>query len=671
MSPHLLQTVAAEGAHGSALDSVRVESPLPAGVAETVRFLLSSVPSWIQIGGVVLAAIVGIGLLIVIVKRRRNIAAWYSARSTPIKVALGVTSVVLLAGAGTAGAVTWNYTQHSNDFCMGCHVMDGAVERMTGGTSKHSELSCHDCHQQPISASAWQLYLWVLERPDRIEKHANVPNAVCENCHITEDTATWARIASTAGHRVHLESDSLALKDVRCLDCHGTELHQFQSVKESCGQSACHKPSETDVVLGKMAEQTVRHCTSCHEFTTVVPALATADSVRGTLVPGTSQCLGCHEMRKVLGDFQAGLDPHGGKCGTCHNPHTQKTPEAAANTCATAGCHSNWRDEPFHSGENHKAVASKCLTCHLPHRAKVDASGCEQCHQAVRARGPRRPPLPFDTAAALRRSGIEASETRVSMHRTLEQPVRLALVSGTHAEGSSANAFSLAFDPRPPLAMPHLAAGPPRAPPAAPDSFTHSRHEKLACLVCHETGTGQGRLTFERPRGCMICHHQAPSRSNCATCHQQREITPSRPATATVTVPGHAPRPRPVEFRHTTHADRTCRDCHTTPVSLSASPAKATCRDCHEQHHVANGSCASCHAPAQPAAAHKSLETAHTRCDACHTAATVARLTPTRSFCSTCHTAQEKGHFENRECTACHFLAEPAAYRLMLSQSRE
>ena len=653
-----------------ALDSIRVETPLPGVAGEVVRFLLTKVPQSVQLAGLVVGVLVGIVVAWFLISRRKVIWNWLAARPTPLKVGLGVGTAVLLIGAAGAGAATWNYTQHSNDFCMGCHVMDGAVERMTGGTSKHAKLSCHDCHQQPITASMWQLYLWVKERPEEINKHANVPNKVCENCHVTEDTAAWQRIAQTAGHRVHLESDSLPLKDIQCIECHGTELHAFQSVKETCGQSSCHKPADTDIVLGKMAEQTVRHCTSCHEFTTTVPALATMDSARGTLVPGESQCLGCHEMRKVLADFQANRDPHGGKCGTCHNPHTQETPQAAANTCATAGCHGNWREEPFHSGDNHKRVASQCLTCHQPHRAKVDASGCEQCHRQVRERGPRQPPLPFDTAAALRRTGIEKSSNRVTEHRGMDQPVRIA-VAGTPGSGGSASPFGEMFDPRPTVDFIYLASGPPRAPPAAADSFTHSRHEKLSCLVCHETGTGQGRLTFERPRGCMICHHQAPSRSNCSTCHQTGEITPPRTATTSVSVPGNPPRPRPVEFRHATHTSQTCLECHTTPVSLSPAPAKATCRDCHEQHHVANGNCASCHAPAQPALAHKSLESAHTRCDACHTAATVARLTPTRSFCSTCYTDKARGHFDNRECTSCHFLAEPNDYRTMISRSRE
>ena len=658
--------------HASGIDSVRVGSPLPGGVAEVVRFLLTTVPSWVQIAGLVIAVIAAAGIIWTVFRHRRAIIGWLGSRSRPLKIAIAVAAFVMVAGTAGAAAVTWNYTQHSNDFCMACHVMDGAVERMTGGKSKHSKLSCHDCHQQPISASMWQLYLWVKERPQEINKHANVPNSVCETCHVTQDTAQWQRIASTAGHRVHLESDSLPLKDMQCIECHGTELHQFQPVKATCGQSGCHKPNDTDIVLGKMAEQTVRHCTSCHEFTADVPLLATADSASETLVPGQSQCFGCHEMRKILSDFDERKDPHGGKCGMCHNPHTQKTPEAAANSCATSGCHSDWRDEPFHMGQSHKKLGEKCLTCHVPHAAKVDASNCQACHERVRARGIHRPPLPFDTAAALRRSElVPHPERRVAERALTASPVRLAFANSYLAHASPSQELRAVFE-IPPLPTVDFGVGPPREVPAAPDSFQHSRHEKLACLECHQTGDGHGELTFERPRGCAICHHQAPSRARCASCHQTAEYAAPKPATATVTVPNNPPRPRPVEFLHSVHAKKQCRECHTTPVTLAPTAAKATCRDCHEDHHAAGRSCSSCHRIADPKAAHKTLEAAHQRCDACHTGATVAKLTPTRTFCSTCHTAKAKGHYEAKECSTCHFLAEPAALRpRLLTRLRE
>ena len=630
-------------------DSVLVESPLPGGIAQVVRFLLNTVPPWVQASGVVLAVLVGGVLLWLLFARRHALGAWLTARSRAGQIALALGALVLIVTAASGGAATWNYTQHSNDFCTGCHVMNPAFQGFATGENKHAELSCHACHQQPLSASARQLYLWIAERPDEIGEHAKVPSRVCETCHVTSDTATWQRIAATAGHRVHLESDSSALREIQCVSCHGVEVHRFRPVAATCGQSNCHDASDSEIVLGKMGEQTVRHCTSCHAFTADVPALATRDSARGTLVPGRQECFGCHEMRQVLADFDEARDPHGGTCGTCHNPHVQKTPADAAGSCATAGCHANWRDEPFHTGASHRRVGAQCLTCHLAHSAKVDASNCEGCHRSVRERSRLRPPLPFDTTAALRR--VSATTPR----RTY-----LSLVAPATPLRLFALVRLMANRPRAPAPLGGADAA------AVADTFSHERHTKISCIVCHETGDGHGRLTFERPRGCAICHHQAPAAARCAACHRTEEYGSPRQVTVTVAVPDRQPRPRPVEFLHSPHTSRTCVECHTTPVSLAPAPDKAQCRDCHSDHHRAGRSCASCHGVVQPKAAHGTLEVAHQRCDACHTATTIAQLTPTRSFCSTCHIETAKDHYVQKECSVCHFLAEPGAYRARL-----
>src|SRR5687768_8839631 len=369
----------------SALDSVTLsDPPLPGGVAAFARWLFH-VPQWIQIGGAILAAIVAVAVLVLAWKRRERIRGWLGTRSRGAKIALATATAVVLLTAAGFGAATWNFMMHDNDFCSGCHIMAPSFGRFA--TSEHKNLNCHDCHQQPLTASARQLYLWVAERPEEIGEHAKLDNTVCERCHATGDTAKWQRVKTTAGHRVHLESDSSALEKVQCVTCHGAEVHAFTPVAETCGQSDCHSPEDTDIVLGKMAEQTMRHCGACHEFTADVPALATRDSAATTLTPGRPQCMGCHEMREVLADFNEGRDPHGGKCGSCHNPHTQETPAAAAATCATAGCHSNWKEEPFHVGASHRRVGEQCLTCHQPHAAKVDASECQSCHESVREGG--------------------------------------------------------------------------------------------------------------------------------------------------------------------------------------------------------------------------------------------------------------------------------------------
>jgi hypothetical protein len=639
---HLTATLQQSTALPPPVDSVVVESPLPGGVAAVVRFLMNRVPPWVQIGGIVVGFIVAVTVLWYVVRRRHAIRAWLGSRSRGVALALAggaAVAVVALAGMGTA---TWNYTQHSNEFCTGCHIMAPAFQRFGSAQNKHAELSCHDCHQQSLYASARQVVIWVAERPEKIGAHAKVPNDRCESCHVTGDTARWQRVASTAGHRVHLESDSSALRDVQCVTCHGQEVHRFKPVSQTCGQSGCHNQSETDIELGKMATQTSIHCTSCHAFTAEVPALATRDSARGTLVPGQPQCLGCHEMQKVLSDFDAAKDPHGGKCGTCHNPHEQKTPKAAAATCTTSGCHATWRNEPFHTGAAHTRVGEQCLTCHVPHQAKVDASDCAGCHANVRSRGNLKPPVPFDTTSALRRVSFQHS-ARISGPSAAFEPDEGA------AEMDAATTVPIAWRP-----------------PAPADTFSHTRHAKLACLVCHQTGTGLGRLTFERPRGCNICHHQAPATSRCASCHRDADLATPRPVTVTVAVRGHDPKPRPVDFLHTRHTAQTCVACHTTPVSLAPAPAVAQCKSCHTDHHATDRTCAACHANVDTKTPHANVEVAHQRCDACHATGTVERLTPTRSFCAMCHAEKSSTHYEGKECTTCHFLASPEDYKRKL-----
>jgi len=628
------------------VDTVHVESPLPGGPAQVFRYLFNNLPTWLQLSLAGVGAIAGLALVIIAFRRRAAIRAWFVARSKPVRIALAATAIVIVASAAAGGAMTWHYTQHENAFCTGCHVMHPAFRRFSLEDNKHGKLSCHNCHQQSLYASARQVYLWVAERPEKIGTHAKVPNKVCETCHVTQDTAKWRHIKSTAGHRVHLESDSASLKNLQCVTCHGQDVHRFKPVDKTCGQSGCHDLNKQAVVLGKMKIQNVRHCTACHGFTVDVPLLATRDSARGTLVPGKPQCLGCHEMNKVLADFDEHRDPHGGKCGLCHNPHKQETPHAAAQSCASAKCHDTWRNEPFHVGTNHKAIVTKteCITCHVPHHAKVDASDCEGCHKAVKERGGLHPPERFDTAAAAQRSRL--------------RPPPRDTVPPPHGGGP--------FVPDPAgeddVSTP-ADSFPKHAAPA--DTFPHASHRSLTCITCHQNGRGPG-ITFTRPRGCLLCHHQSPSDSKCATCHHDAQLSKPIPAALVVTVPSHPPSVRDVDFMHTRHSSRACVECHTTPVTLAPAPGKASCADCHAEHHAEGRDCTSCHHLTAPKAAHTTLAAAHQNCDACHTRSTVVRLTPDRNLCGTCHAAKKTGHYDARECTTCHFLVDPAAYRAHL-----
>ncbi len=610
--------------------------PLPGGVAAVLRFFFN-VPQWIQIAGFFVGVAVAAWLLVLLWRRRLQIISWIKTRQRGVRIGLAAAAAVLVIGAAGFGTVSWNYMQHDNAFCTGCHIMKGPFQRFTG--SKHDSLSCHACHQQSIFASTRQLYLWVADRPEKIQMHSKVPTRVCAGCHVQGDREKdeWKRIATTAGHRVHLESDSSALRNVQCTTCHGLEVHRFVPVDSTCGQSGCH--IGTEIRLGKMAGQTGFHCAACHQFTAEVPLLATRDSAAGTLRPGAHECLGCHEMRAKLADFDPARDPHRQTCGMCHNPHEQTRPADALKSCTSAGCHVAWRDEPFHTGAPHRKVAQQCTLCHLPHAAQVDASDCAGCHAAVRDRSHGRvhPPQAFDTTRALRRTSmIEAPEP----------------------EGRGKG------DANPPRAAP----APRSLPPAPVDSFPHDRHKQLACLTCHVTRRANASLTFVPPRGCQICHHQAPATSTCSTCHAPGELASPHAESIAIAVDDHPPRPRTVTFAHVTHAQIRCTTCHETAVTLDPAPPVKSCTACHEDHHNARRDCAGCHSGGDIRAAHADSVNAHVSCDACHRETTVARLVPDRGLCLTCH-APQREHYATRECTTCHFLATPEAYRVHLRKA--
>jgi hypothetical protein len=200
------------------------------------------------------------------------------------------------------------------------------------------------------------------------------------------------------------------------------------------------------------------------------------------------------------------------------------------------------------------------------------------------------------------------------------------------------------------------------------DTFPHARHSKLACLTCHDLRSKERRLTFEAPRGCQICHHQRPAQADCKSCHQPSELAPTFPTQVAVAVPKHDPRRRTVQFPHAKHDTLACTGCHVTPVSLEPADSAKTCTGCHEKHHAESRDCATCHRTAAITAPHRMPVQAHTRCDACHTPATIARLVPTRSFCLACHQPQQD-HYQPKECSSCHFQRTPGELQPKLTRA--
>ncbi len=183
-------------------------------------------------------------------------------RARPGLLALAVFCVAAAGGvAGLSAYRTYDYVQHDNDFCVSCHLMEEPFEEFA--RSAHRGLGCKACHQPTIVERSAMGLTQVVDRPIEIEVHADVPNERCAECHIEGDPETWESVRNSAGHLTHLDSDSLDLKGLMCVECHSSSVHQFTSTDQTCGQSDCH--DETKIQLGRMGDFTI-HCTACHSF---------------------------------------------------------------------------------------------------------------------------------------------------------------------------------------------------------------------------------------------------------------------------------------------------------------------------------------------------------------------------------------------------------------------
>lgn len=635
------------GGMAGALRDTLVPPPLPEGVASIVRMIFA-VPRWIQISGAVLAAIVGLALVVSAWRRRLALLQWVRTRNRQIQLTLAGSVAVVLLVAAFAGKKSWDYMQHDNGFCTGCHVMEKPFGKFQETAGKHNDRKCHDCHQQSIFASTRQLVLWVSNRPTDIGKHAPVPNSRCESCHqLLQGKKAWEHIRYLAGHKAHFESDSTSLKDLQCVTCHGAEVHRFIPSARTCQQSGCHINQSIKLVRMKALPEI--NCVTCHAFTADLPALADRDSARRAMVPSQTQCRSCHQMDGKPAGYVLAKDPHKGSCGSCHDVHAHALPIDAKATCTS--CHKDLSSSAFHNGKSHQRVKSQCLTCHNPHAASVDASDCVGCHNSVRGRSRFRPPLPFDTNAVLKRR-IATTGIAIPRHTAAEA---VATPVGPDALEHRGKGDALPEDP------------PPRwdsGVPALSDTFPHARHTSLACLTCHTVNRATSGLTFAAPRGCDLCHHQSllagkVAATDCARCHDRAKLAAPRPTMVQVRVGTRAPIARSVPFRHERHQVLTCASCHQAPNTVPPDSVRR-CTACHEQHHDPQRDCTSCHNRAENRTTH--TRATHVACDACHTTSRVATLTPSRNFCLTCHQPQ-RDHQSAAECTTCHFLASPAEFR--------
>lgn len=348
-----------------------------------------SVPQWVQLGGVILAIAFGIAAVVLLVRWRRELGDWilHHHRTTPMgwKIAGAVAAFGVLLALASGGTTFYLYSQNNNQFCLSCHELhDEVYERFQ--LSKHhtvANLRCHDCHDEPLAAEVRQIGRWMLLRPSEVGPHAPVPRKVCAQCHIQRNPGkTWERIIATAGHSVHLSTDTAKALHIDCITCHGVSAHQFVPAARTCAQAGCH-PSAAKIRLGKMAGQTALHCVACHPFTAPMQETSVLARGRGALVPALHNCLRCHAMQAQMAEYSPVIDPHKGRCGDCHDPHRQTSVAEAYKTCTNAGCHVGVDTlTPFHRGL-HAGMLSQCGDCHKPHTWTVQGRACLECHQNI------------------------------------------------------------------------------------------------------------------------------------------------------------------------------------------------------------------------------------------------------------------------------------------------
>lgn len=567
-----------------------------------------------------------------------RVAQWAGNLSGRALVAIGVLVLAGVAAGGYYSFQTYDYVQHDNEFCVSCHLMQQPADLFA--ESPHQGLGCKACHQPTLMARSQMALSQILENPDEIHAHADVPNERCAACHIEGDPDKWRHIAASAGHRVHLESDDPSLQGLQCVECHATSVHQFAPVDATCSQSACHGNKE--IVLEGMKDLTIR-CSACHNFLAPVDlregtSAEMAATLEAAILPDQEECFSCHVMRTLVSMPEQ--DAHAGMCSACHNPHEHVTPSQAVQSCATAGCHTQAADlSPMHRGMQ-PGVLEDCTACHKAHDFRVLGSMCIDCHQDL-----------------ARDSDFRGSASgAASPHRTPPPSTD----GGGHPDvtwGAPASPASPAFNPagvgigwwRHDTLPPGQEVGQERP------RFLHGQHQSVSCTNCHTTGDDHGSLRVVTLSDCRSCHHRAPVANDCTVCHEPGDASTQtfeevRPVRFSV---GTEDPDRVMTFDHTRHSELACASCHTEGLALSA--AGVDCTQCHQEHHQPAADCASCHRV--PTAGAHPAKDSHVTCSGagCHQAVPFDAVPRSRAACLVCHQEQTV-HRPGRVCIDCHTL---------------
>ncbi len=562
-----------------------------------------------------------------------RVSAWAANLTAPTLAGIGV---VVLAGVGAGGYYayrTYDYVQHDNDFCMSCHLMREPYELFA--RSAHQGLGCKECHQPTLVTRSRMALTQIVENPEELAAHAEVPNERCAHCHIDGDADKWRLIAGSAGHKAHLESDDPSLEGLQCVECHSTSLHEFAPIDRTCAQSGCHEDKK--ILLAGMSDLTI-HCAACHSFLAPVNTAGArtailGDDVEAAILPDREECFSCHAMRALVDMPRP--DPHEGVCAACHNPHEQGTSAEAVRSCANAGCHTQAATlSPMHRGLQ-PGVLEDCTWCHKAHDFKVDGNRCLDCHQdldrdSIDARAHALPDLVRPHAPGRQGSGEHEPASWVSFALSRLPVTGVGIGWWSH-------------ELRQVQQLP---------------TFSHAQHRTVDCVNCHRSQDRHGGLSVVTLDDCRGCHHRAPLADDCARCHEASEMPTGafRQVRAVTFSVGRPDPERVMSFPHETHGTIACGICHTEGLALSA--ANVDCTGCHQDHHDPKADCASCHRP-PPARVHPTAE-AHVTCSgaSCHRNPPFRPVPQTRTACLVCH-QELQSHRPGRICVECHSMPSP------------
>lgn len=459
----------------------------------------------------------------------------------------------------------YNYVQHDNEFCLTCHLMADPYDRFA--RSQHRDLGCKACHQPTPVTRAKMALTQIVENPDTLVTHAEVPNERCEECHVKGNPRDWQIISKTAGHRVHLESNSPTLQGLQCVECHSTSLHEFSTTDKTCGQSGCHEG--VTIQLGKMSKLTL-HCAACHDFSRPVRQAGDAQQVAdGTLLqPQAQDCLACHAMRQRV--QMPANDPHNGECGACHNPHEQKTPSEAVKSCANAGCHEKAETvTPMHRGLS-VGQFTNCTSCHKAHEFRIGTSQCVNCHRAM----PETPAFPHARHRAVACAECHATEgEHGAVKVTSPQQCQACHHTTQVARNCTACHAANEFAARKYASTQRLTvAGKTKSRELA---FDHRQHNGVACAQCHTDPMSRNAAQVQC-KACHTDHHKATQ--NCMACHPRATGVHTR--NVHVGCAGSSCHKQlPAAIANVPHTRQFCLTCHQNMV---AHQPRGNCADCHK-----------------------------------------------------------------------------------------